>query len=67
MEIPSDVPVYSFTIVDPLKVDCFYGRDHFLSNYFTATMTVNSVVYRTVEHYYEACKVKLHKSSSDHG
>uniref|UniRef100_A0A915JN22 NADAR domain-containing protein n=1 Tax=Romanomermis culicivorax TaxID=13658 RepID=A0A915JN22_ROMCU len=54
--IPNDVPTYTFTL-DPSKLICFYGRDNFLSNYFTAPMTVNSVGYRSVEHYYEACKL----------
>lgn len=56
INIPAEISTYNLTL-DPTKLVCFYGREHFLSNYFTAPMTVNGVAYRTIEHYYEACKL----------
>jgi len=35
----------------------FFGRKHFLSNFYYAPFAVNGHTYPTVEHYYEACKV----------
>lgn len=53
---PKDLLTYDVTL-DPENVKYFYGREVFLSNFFTAPMTINECVYPTVEHYYEACKL----------
>lgn len=53
---PGDLITYDVA-VDPDSVVCFYGRENFLSNYFTAPMTIQGCLYPTVEHYYEACKL----------
>lgn len=44
-------------VVDPNNVVCFYGKDHFLSNFFTAPIIVNYCSYPTVEHFYQSRKL----------
>jgi len=39
------------------EVITFFGREHFLSNFYASPFTINGHQYPTVEHYYEACKV----------
>jgi len=39
------------------SVVTFFGRKHFLSNFYHSPFMINGHTYPTVEHYYEACKV----------
>jgi len=39
------------------SVVTFFGRKHFLSNFYQSPFVINGHTYPTVEHYYEACKV----------
>lgn len=44
-------------VIHPENVICFYGYKSFLSNYFSAPILIDGVVYATVEHYYQSCKL----------
>ena len=38
-------------------INCFYGRDNFLSNFYTYPLKIEGHRYYSVEHYYEAVKL----------
>uniref|UniRef100_A0A0N5AMJ3 DUF1768 domain-containing protein n=1 Tax=Syphacia muris TaxID=451379 RepID=A0A0N5AMJ3_9BILA len=54
--IPSgiDSDEYKISVAQAL---CFNGRQHFLSNFYPASLRVEGHEYPSVEHYYQACKL----------
>ncbi|VDN31451.1 unnamed protein product [Gongylonema pulchrum] len=55
-DVPIDVDTDDYK-VDADQVICFSGRQHFLSNLYPVTLTVDGHEYPSVEHYYQACKL----------
>ncbi|KAM3728704.1 Uncharacterized protein ACO02O_05237 [Dirofilaria immitis] len=55
-DVPIDVDTDDYK-VDADEVICFSGRQHFLSNLYPVTLTVDGHDYPSVEHYYQACKL----------
>ncbi|EJD74204.1 hypothetical protein, variant [Loa loa] len=55
-DVPIDVDTDDYK-VDADDVICFSGRQHFLSNLYPVTLTVDGHDYPSVEHYYQACKL----------
>ena len=56
IEAPLDLSTDDY-IIDSKNIVCFNGTEHFLSGFYSSPIKIDDHEYKSVEHYYQACKL----------